>query len=79
MQEFFVFSKGSKRDIVSGQPLIFVTSGFPPGVKGAVFGGHSTNTVYRSVNLEQSMKSHEKSSGIVALFPEPLLSIGVCG
>ena len=53
------------------------TSGFPPGVKGAVFGGHTTNTVYRIFTLGQSMKSHEGNTGIVSLFLGLRFSIGV--
>lgn len=64
---------------MSAQPLSLVPEDFPPSVMGADFGGHTTNTVYRSFTVEQTMKSHGGSTGIVSLFLEPLLSIGVGG
>lgn len=75
--ERFHFLESAQKGYRVRPASIFGTRGFPPEVKGAVFGGHTTNTVYSSITLGQSMRSHGGSTGIVSLFLEPRLSIGV--
>jgi hypothetical protein len=75
----FHFLKSFQKGYCVLPASIFGTRSFPPGVKGAVFGDPTTNTVYRSCTLQQSIKSHEGISGIVSLFLEPRFSIGEGG
>jgi len=75
----FHFLESVQKGYCVRQASIFGTRGFPPGIKAAILGGRTTNTVYRRFTLEQFMKSHEGITGIVSLFPEARLSIGVGG
>jgi len=47
----FHFLKSVQKGYCIRPASIFGTRGFPPGVNEAIFGGRTTNTVYRSFTL----------------------------